>query len=169
MKNEGTKKMIFISADSTEAFDLMSDEIVVTGLADGDKVKNKTIVIKQVPGEDMLWVGEKGDSTKLKTIKVKTFTEDDGESYKIIIEKEGKPEKDVMIHTDIMTDKKMVFISEDGEKPLLYIDGKEASDKTMKDIKPETIEKMEVYKGPKAVEKYGEKGKNGVIMITTKK
>ena len=51
----------------------------------------------------------------------------------------------------------------------LYIDGKEASDKTMKDIKPETIEKMEVYKGPMAVEKYGEKGKNGVIMITTKK
>lgn len=169
MKNEGNKKMIFISADSTEAFDVMSDEILVTGLTDGDKVKNKTIVIKQVPGDDMLWVGEKGDSTKLKTIKVKTFTEDDGDSYKIIIEKEGKPEKDVMIHTDIMTDKKMVFISDDGEKPLLYIDGKEASDKTMKDIKPETIEKMEVYKGPKAVEKYGEKGKNGVIMITTKK
>lgn len=169
MKNEGTKKMIFISADSTEVIDLMSDEIMVTGLADGNKVKNKTIVIKQVPGDDMLWVGEKGDSTKLKTIKVKTFTEDDGDSYKIIIEKEGKPEKDVLIHTDIMTDKKMVFISEDGEKPLLYIDGKEASDKTMKDIKPETIEKMEVYKGPKAVEKYGEKGKNGVIMITTKK
>jgi len=169
MKNEDNKKVIFISADSTEAFDLMSDEIMVTGLVNGDKVKNKTIVIKQVPGDDMLWVGEKGDSTKLKTIKVKTFTEDDGESYKIIIEKEGKPEKDVMIHTDIMTDKKMVFISEDGEKPLLYIDGKEASDKTMKDIKPETIEKMEVYKGPKAVEKYGEKGKNGVIMITTRK
>jgi hypothetical protein len=169
MKNEGNKKMIFISADSTEAIDLMSDEIMVTGLINGDKVKNKTIVIKQVPGDDMLWVGEKGDSTKLKTIKVKTFTEDDGESYKIIIEKEGKREKDVMIHTDIMTDKNMVFISEDGEKPLLYIDGKEASDKTMKDIKPETIEKMEVYKGPKAVEKYGEKGKNGVIMITTKK
>ena len=169
MKNEGTKKMIFISADSTEAIDLMSDEIMVTGLVNGEKVKNKTIVIKQIPGDDMLWVGEKDDSTKLKTIKVKTFTEDDGESYKIIIEKEGKPEKDVMIHTDIMTDKKMVFISEDGEKPLLYIDGKEASDKTMKDIKPETIEKMEVYKGPKAVEKYGEKGKNGVIMITTKK
>ncbi len=175
IKNDGSKKVMFISADSTEAFDLMSDEITVTSMVNGEKVENKTIVIKQVPGENMLWVGEKGDSTKLKPItklnpiKVKTVTDDDGESYKITIEKEGKQAQDVMIHTDIRTDKKMVFISDDGEKPLLYIDGKEASDKTMEDIKPETIEKMEVYKGQKAVEKYGEKGKNGVIMITTKK
>jgi len=169
IKNEGTKKMIFISADSTEVIDLISDEILVTGMADGEKVKNKTIVIKQVPGDDMLWVGEKGDSTKLKTVKVRTHTDDKGESYKIIIEKEGKQEEDVMIHTDVMTDKKMVFISDEGKKPLLYIDGKEVSDKMMKDINPDTIEKMEVFKGEKALEKYGEKGKNGVIMITTKK
>ena len=169
IKNDGTKKIIFISADSTEVIDLMSDEIMVTGLAKGEKLKNKNIVIKQVPGDDMLWVGEKGDSTKLKTVKVRTHTDDNGESYKIIIEKEGKQEQDVMIHTDVMTDKKMVFISDDGEKPLLYIDGKEVSDKMMKDINPDTIEKMEVFKGEKAHEKYGEKGKNGVIMITTKK
>ncbi|MEJ7676591.1 MAG: TonB family protein [Segetibacter sp.] len=37
-----------------------------------------------------------------------------------------------------------------------------------KDIAPEKIESMKVFKGKSAIEKYGEKGANGVIEVTTK-
>ncbi len=63
----------------------------------------------------------------------------------------------------------MAFISK-GEKPLMIIDGKEAEAQTsMNDIDPNQIKSVEVLKGDAAVKKYGEKAKNGVILITTKK
>ena len=63
----------------------------------------------------------------------------------------------------------MIFMS-DAEKPLMIIDGKEAEDETsMNDIDPDHIKSVEVLKGDAAVKKYGEKAKNGVILITTKK
>jgi len=63
----------------------------------------------------------------------------------------------------------MAFISE-GEKPLMIIDGKEVENQTsMNDIDPNHIKSVEVLKGDAAVKKYGEKAKNGVILITTKK
>ena len=39
----------------------------------------------------------------------------------------------------------------------------------MKKLAPSDIESINVIKGEKALEEYGEKGKNGVIQITTKK
>ena len=62
----------------------------------------------------------------------------------------------------------VVFNSGKGE-PLYYANGKEITSEEMKKISPDTIEKMEVFKGEKAIEKYGEKAKNGVILLTTKK
>ena len=50
--------------------------------------------------------------------------------------------------------------------PLWVIDGKEVS--TLEDIKPEDIENITVLKDETAKTIYGEKGKNGVILITTK-
>jgi TonB family protein len=51
--------------------------------------------------------------------------------------------------------------------PLIVIDGK-ISDKKMEQIDPETINEISVLKDKKAVEKYGAKGKNGVIEIVLK-
>jgi len=53
----------------------------------------------------------------------------------------------------------------DGPKPLIIIDGVESS----QDINPNSIDKIEVLKDASAIQKYGEKGKNGVIIVTTKK
>nr|WP_262481145.1 M56 family metallopeptidase [Algibacter pectinivorans] len=53
--------------------------------------------------------------------------------------------------------------------PLVYLDGKEVPNNTIKSINPETIEAVNVLKNEKAFEKYGDKGKHGVIEITTKK
>jgi len=56
------------------------------------------------------------------------------------------------------------------EQPLIIIDGKEAGeDINLDSIDPNTIESINVLKGPSAEKAYGEKGKNGVVEITLKK
>ena len=55
------------------------------------------------------------------------------------------------------------------DKPPLYVvDGKETSKEDAENIQPERIETVNVLKGKAATEKYGNKGKQGVIEITTK-
>jgi len=54
------------------------------------------------------------------------------------------------------------------KNPLIVIDGV-ISAKKMDDIKPETIESINVLKGDMAIKKYGENGKDGVLEITLKK
>lgn len=73
-----------------------------------------------------------------------------------------------------------VFISDDNKnvrfkikssdlKPIIIIDDKEMeSDFDIDSLDVEAIESMNVLKGQKALQKFGEKGKNGVIIIKTK-
>jgi bla regulator protein blaR1 len=64
-----------------------------------------------------------------------------------------------------------IFISNsDGKQPLFILDGKEISNKKeIGDIvDPNNIESISVLKGDAATKKYGKKGKDGVIIITTK-
>ena len=61
-------------------------------------------------------------------------------------------------------------IKSDGKaKQLIIVDGVIVTDKSMSDLDSLDIKKMEIYKGAEAIAKYGEKGKNGVIVITTRK
>lgn len=54
--------------------------------------------------------------------------------------------------------------------PLVIVDGVETEDKEkFKKMNPSDIESVNVLKDKASIEKYGEKGKNGVIIITTKK
>ena len=55
------------------------------------------------------------------------------------------------------------------EKPLIIINGKELPDADMSSINHENIETIEVLKGTKAIEKYGEKARDGVIIIKIRK
>ena len=65
----------------------------------------------------------------------------------------------------------IVTKSKNGEKPIVYINGRKV-DVNMEDLNskldPNSIERMDVYKGDVSIEKYGDDGKNGVIVITTK-
>ena len=55
----------------------------------------------------------------------------------------------------------------DGEQPLVIVDGKEVLEKdTLSKISPERIKSISVLKDKTATAIYGEKGKNGVIIIT---
>ena len=66
----------------------------------------------------------------------------------------------------VSTDKQIGLMS--NSKPIIIVDGVEYKG-NLKDISSDSISKMEVFKGDDAIEKYGEKGKNGVIAITTNK
>ena len=54
-------------------------------------------------------------------------------------------------------------------RPLFIVDGVIMDGKKVYSINPKTIESMEMMKDQAAVEKYGEKAKDGVILITLKK
>ena len=63
-----------------------------------------------------------------------------------------------------------INISSDELKPIIIIDGKEMEPGfDVSAISVDSIESIDVLKGPKAIEKMGEKGKNGVILIKMKK
>ena len=59
--------------------------------------------------------------------------------------------------------------SGDKIKPLIVIDGVITSEINLNDLNPTNIQSMNVLKGEGAKVKYGEKGANGVVEITTKK
>ena len=52
---------------------------------------------------------------------------------------------------------------------LIVLDGEEISADRLSQLDPSRIDAMTVLKGEQAVERYGEKGTEGVIEITTKK
>lgn len=76
------------------------------------------------------------------------------------------------------TDSKTTFTNENKTKPLFIVDGVKLSkedtsgnideDLTLDGIDPDDIQQIEVLKDKQATDKYGEEGKNGVIIITTK-
>ena len=55
------------------------------------------------------------------------------------------------------------------KEPLIYVDGKITDYNTMRAIKSDQIESINVLKDKMATDKYGDKGKNGVLELTLKK
>ena len=54
------------------------------------------------------------------------------------------------------------------EEPLVFIDGIKAADDAMSRLDPNTIESISVLKDATSVKLYGDEGRSGVILITTK-
>lgn len=53
--------------------------------------------------------------------------------------------------------------------PIVFINGKEATGEILQALSPDKIERIEVLKADKAIESYGERAKDGVILVTLKK
>ena len=60
-------------------------------------------------------------------------------------------------------------ISGSGKNPLFIVDGKPFDQNNLKDLDPQTIESISLLKDKAAISQYGEKAKDGVVVITTKK
>lgn len=138
---------IFISDDEDGDHEVI--EIIGNGDDDGKKIvirDGKKMVIRKDKDGNVLkeWIEKDGDNV---------WISGDDDS-KVIILNKGKNK---------------VFFSGDGDtKPLFILDGKEVSKDVIDALDSEKIEKMEVLKGESATKKYGDKGKDGVILITTK-
>lgn len=52
--------------------------------------------------------------------------------------------------------------------PIYVVDGKVVSKEEVDKIKPANIATVDILKNEKAIQEFGEKGKNGVIKITLK-
>ena len=147
----------------------------VSGDDDGEKLHKIEII--EMEGDDHeknIWVTKSGDSTKLKIIKVREDHESSpGEISKTVwLTKDGDETEEIIIkeiHGEHSKGENRIFIDSSSEDALFIVDGKEVSNTKLEDIDPSTIESMEVLKGEKAIEEYGEKAKDGVIIITTKK
>ncbi|WP_294616729.1 M56 family metallopeptidase [uncultured Bacteroides sp.] len=67
-------------------------------------------------------------------------------------------------------DKGMFLSFKEGKQPLCLVDGKEVDFAIMRALKPESIEHIKVVSDKATLDKeYGEKGKNGVLLIQLKK
>ncbi len=87
----------------------------------------------------------------------------------IFEDEDGNKVKKEIIKIKKGGDNKFVFISDDQDKsPLIFLNGKEITKKEMEDLDTDSIANINVYKGDKAIEKYGKKAVDGVINITTK-
>lgn len=77
----------------------------------------------------------------------------------------------ILITSKINNNSKVNLSTDDGKLPLIVIDKKEHLNKTLDDLEvdPDDIESINVLKGDSAIKKYGDKAKDGVIEITTKK
>lgn len=76
---------------------------------------------------------------------------------------ETAPVKEVAVPKKIKREK-----PSHSDEPLIIVDGKEVPNGIIADLDPNKIESISVLKDEKAIEKYGEKGKNGVIVVITK-
>ena len=160
------------SGKEVQSYVFVSDDGSTTHI----KTVNGETVTEEIHGDHgtNVWVSETGDTTKIKHVKVIEIDGDHDGEKTVFVKKVHKDHDEVKVTVDIMGDEsnggeKMVFISDDGEEPLIIVDGKEMKDGSIEDIAPDTIESINVFKGDKAVEKYGDKGKDGVIIIKTKK
>lgn len=175
-KNVHKKVMVHAEGDTSgkdaQSYVFVSDDGSTTHI----KTVNGETVTEEIHGNHgtNVWVSDTGDTTKIKHVKVIEIDEDHHGEKTVIVRKVHKDHDEVKVTVDVMgdesnSDEKMVFISDDGGEPLIIVDGKEMKDGSIEDIAPDTIESINVFKGDKAVEKYGEKGKDGVIIIKTKK
>ncbi|WP_347839060.1 carboxypeptidase-like regulatory domain-containing protein [uncultured Draconibacterium sp.] len=95
-----------------------------------------------------------------KAIDVSLIADGSGSDDEIKIIGPGK-KKDITIDVHSMK-----ITNEDGEAPLYILDGKEIG--KVEEISAEELESISVLKDESATTLYGEKGKNGVIIFTTK-
>ncbi len=125
-------------------------------------------LLKEVPADKELVLSYVG----MKSVRVKPQT---GKSMDIQMERENVGLEALTVvgygpKAPASSDKKSEILStESANPPLVILDGKVIDKKQMDQLNPETIESISVLKEKSATEVYGEKGKNGVIIITSKK
>jgi TonB-dependent SusC/RagA subfamily outer membrane receptor len=151
------------------------DKIKVTSYGDGKTNSGSNIKIRGTRGIDgegePLYILDGKEVKSIENIDPETI-----ESINVLKDKSAtilygdKGENGVVLITSKQAAIQTASIkTKDGKEPLIVVDG-EMSDKTFEELNilPENIKCVDIYKDASTNEKYGDKGKNGVIEITTK-
>ena len=169
----------FFMGDKKSRHNVLHEETDVNTWVFSDDEEHKHIEIKMEDGKEIIIVNgkevsretmeemEEEDQLHGKHIRIKTKSSSGGHSNVVII-RDSDYEDDI----EVISKKGngFFFIDTDDDKDQLYIiDGKEGSKEDVKSVSPNKIKTINVYKGDKAIEKYGKKAKDGVIEIKTKK
>lgn len=153
------------NADDETEIVIRNDNAKKTVIVNGKRLSDDEIEEMEIEKGTSVFITSDDDEESTKKIKVKRLHKDDGH---VMIIKDSDDEEDIKVIGD--DDASFFFIDTDGkDEPLYYVDGKKVKSEDVKKINPNTIESINVFKGDKAIEKYGKKAKNGVVEITTKK
>lgn len=152
-----------------------------SGETHGEEIK---VEVKEVDGKKIIKVNgeevseeefedmEFGSGKKKHVIKIKEMGDADDDKNVMIIKSKDGEEIDMDDIDIIGSDEdgfSFVFLdSEEQKNQLFIVDGEESTAKAVKAIPTDRIATVEVIKGDKAVEEYGDKAKNGVVIIKTK-
>jgi hypothetical protein len=159
------------AADGKKVITVKVDSVMFDGKANVDvsahgKVSNIHVSVDTAAYKT---VTDNKKNSNVSTIIVRTSDD------KVVEESKQDPQTLTVTTTDKAGKKTITYVQKTTEKTelpkdvLYIIDGKEMTSGSIKDIDPTSIKMVSVLKGENAVKKYGEKGKNGVIEITTKK
>lgn len=186
----GKEKNVFFSASDIHYSDDAKPKIIIKGSSKGkgkhnqtvwvqaDGKDKKTIKVENINGKEKITVNgkeitreelEKMEDVKILSKKGNIYfnSSDDDEDDSVFIFKSTDDEDD---NGKIKIRKSNSFAFSSGkDKPLIVVDGNIVKSGSIDDMSTESIESISVLKGEKAIKKYGEKAKNGVIEITTKK
>jgi len=155
------KKIVTIKVDSVMFDGKANVAVPINGNVSNINISVDTSAVKTVTSSNT--------NTNVSTITFRT-TDD-----KVVEEAKKDPKILTVTTTDKDGKKTITFVQKHEEKTevpkdVLYIvDGKEMKSGNIKDIDANTIKSINVLKGETAAKLYGEKGKNGVIEIITKK
>ncbi len=141
---EWTKDLEDLDPEAIESINVVKNQAALDLF--GDKAKNGAILVYTKGFKGIKKATTKGYSSDqdAKEGEVKGYQKDHNKGAKIVI-RDG-----------------------DNKKPLYVIDGDIALVDASKELSADEIETVTVLKGAKAEEKYGDKGINGVVEITTK-
>lgn len=140
-----------IELDTIESISVLKDVSATDTY--GVRAKDGVIIITS---KGTIAAPESANTPAMKEITVVGY----GTQRKGDIEVIGRSDAGVVIRT--------VDGKSDGKTPLIILDGKEIANDEMQDIDPETIESISVLKDATATATYGERAKDGAIIITSK-
>ena len=142
-----------------------------------DEQHGKTIEIEDEDGKEVIRIdGEKVTRQEYEKMKkegklhdghIKIERSDSRRNSDVMIIRDSDDAHDIDIMSAVSGS--FLFIDNDGKEPLYILDGKEVDEKTVKKLSADEVESIDVSKGKGAIKKYGDKAKDGVVEITTKK
>lgn len=173
ISDDSDGKVFELKGEKGEIYDIIKADTLES---DGNHFKLKGNVVIQSENKDgniFIHSDNHKDGKVIIKSTGSTLWSDDKEG-KVIIESSGNSlwqndSEDIISFQTIGKGKNKIFISGDNDQALFIIDDKEVNKKEFDKLDTDTIESVNVLKGKAATEKYGDKGKNGVIVVKTKK